>query len=376
MIGIDAAVPIKNNSEILYSYMQKHKDIMSYGSELDDIYAVFGGFNSSEITANEGIFINENAYKELGSPIINNTKNFCYVLAKFAASYSEKDADVQPVPIVFGSRGEGVETLEHLFNIYPVVQTPEGYKSKVWSENYTALIDFLVSISEIIPYCNDAFNVSPQNLFSTMKNASLIYIGKKEDVEKYNVQNYQNRYIPIDLLDEMTGRPLSENRIGNYMTFIVGTEKKETAIKLLEYLISSDGKRLTSFGIENYHYTNDKGNIERVGWVKTELLNNKLNFIRRSGIGTIPFFSDIGFDEYLSFKMPYNCMSYDYVNMLNDIIPTSREGIAYGILEDSLYSLYLKIISLDVRKNQALNEIRELKNSNASNLINLYLTEK
>lgn len=308
------------------------------------LYGIPGVFPTDETAAmpTEGIYVNEYYYNRLGNPPIENTEQILGLLNDFIKLYKSENSDI-PIPLVLGDSGNGIETLKHLFGIYPVIETDGIAKFGLASTRWNDLLDCLCKISSI---STRSMALTGDVLNAYLENESIMYMGPINCIENFNSSVPEHKYIPIK--SNLTSGLFETGAYGNCQSYIFKkTEVLPQIRELIKFLLSEDGNNLVKFGLENKHWVYSDNDIVQMDWVKKRI-EQVPSYINTIGIGQLMFFSKfdnncVFFDRFFSLKNPY------YKKIIQDnLSPSNTEKIKK--VEQLQQSLCQKAASLDADK--------------------------
>lgn len=309
------------------------------------LYGIPGVFPTDETAAipTEGIYVNEYYYNRLGSPEIENTEQILSLLNNFIKLYKSENSDI-PIPLVLGDSGNGIETLKHIFGIYPIIEAEGNARLGLASDRWNDLLDYLCKISNIstrsMALTGDALN-------TCLESKSVMYIGPINCIENFNSSAPEHKYISIK--SNLTSGLFKTGAYGSCQSYIFKKTEVLPQIKeLIQFLLSDNGNNLVKFGLENKHWIYSENDIVQMDWVKKQI-EQVPDYINTIGIGQLMFFSKFKnnncmfFDRFFSLENPY------YKKIIQDNpSPSNIEKIKK--VEQLQQNLCQKAVSLEADK--------------------------
>lgn len=340
-----------------HSVPQETIEILSEAN--DTLYGIPGRFaTDSQLKNNvfpqgEGIYVAQPYYNLLGRPKINSINDILSVSNIFSKQYKDLRTNVDShyydieesteiYPVILGDSGNGIETLKHLFSIYPVFSSEDEVYHSISSPYWKNLIEWLNSLSRL---STKSMSLSGNILKSALNGKNLFYIGSAPCI---NDTNFQQDFFKYELLKlNNSGFPFSINPYGNCQTYILkNKDSTETVKQLVTYLLSDEGNLLVKYGIENKHWIPTGDSALQLEWVVDKMNEDKYDFINSSGIGQLLFLTNLENDnqntpDYLvSEKSPFFTSVLNFTAGTNDAIKLQK-------LNDYEISLCQKAASID-----------------------------
>lgn len=309
------------------------------------LYGIPGVFPSYETATmpTEGIYVNEYYYNRLGNPPIENTEQILGLLNNFIKLYRSENSNI-PISLVLGDSGNGIETLKHLFGIYPVIETDGIAKLGLASARWKNLLDYLCKLSNIT---TRSMALTGDVLNSCLENESVMYIGPINCIENFNSASLKHKYISIK--SNFTSGLFKTGSYGSCQSYVFKKTEVFPQIKeLIQFLLSDEGNNLVKFGLENKHWIYSENDIVQMDWVKKRI-EQVPDYINTIGIGQLMFFSKFDdknstlFDRFFSLKNPY------YKKIIQDGMSSSNTEKIKKI-EQLQQNLCQKAVSLDADK--------------------------
>lgn len=212
---------------------------------------------------NPGIAVREDLLKELGNPPLQSLDDFVKILGMVKEKYPDM------VPLIMDKdwieqyflQQLGVEALldgwyERDGKIDYAIRQPEmleffKFMNSLYRNGYI--------LGENFAYTNDQIDDQYALSGKAFAHSHTVSVGDMDNIKsKNNGNSYTFKMLPSALSEKTK---IVSTGLGFAGTFITKKNKDpEASIKLLQYLASDEGKKLTMFGVEGEHWTwNDEG---------------------------------------------------------------------------------------------------------------------
>lgn len=212
---------------------------------------------------NPGIAVREDLLKELGNPPLQSLDDFVKILGMVKEKYPEM------VPLIMDKdwieqyflQQLGVEALldgwyERDGKIDYAIRQPEmleffKFMNSLYRNGYI--------LGENFAYTNDQIDDQYALSGKAFAHSHTVSVGDMDNIKsKNNGDSYTFKMLPSALSEKTK---IVSTGLGFAGTFITKKNKDpEASIKLLQYLASDEGKKLTMFGVEGEHWTwNEEG---------------------------------------------------------------------------------------------------------------------
>lgn len=212
---------------------------------------------------NPGIAVREDLLKELGNPPMQSLDDFVKILGMVKEKYPEM------VPLIMDKdwieqyflQQLGVEALldgwyERDGKVDYAIRQPEmleffKFMNSLYRNGYI--------LGENFAYTNDQIDDQYALSGKAFAHSHTVSVGDMDNIKsKNNGDNYTFKMLPSALSEKTK---IVSTGLGFAGTFITKKNKDpEASIKLLQYLASDEGKKLTMFGVEGEHWTwNEEG---------------------------------------------------------------------------------------------------------------------
>lgn len=318
-------------------------------------YAIKEQLENAVFPKNEGIYIYKPYYKLLGSPAIRDINDIITVSNEFilrfnelrsAAGFNPDDTESsEPLPVIIDSSGNGIETLKHIFGIYPVFQNGSQVSLSIASPKWTALAKWLYSVSLI---STKSMSLSKNAVSNALEGQNLFFIGSSPCINKVN---FKTKSFDYEILKLNTGgKTFSVNPYGSCQTYVMNSSNsKETVIKLLSFLFSENGNFLVKYGIENKHWIRTGNSPLQLEWVNEALHNDYFSVSDSIGIGQVLFLTNLENDN---INTP-NLLSTEKNAFFSTLLKynfSSGEAIKINKLNELEINLCQRIASIDTRE--------------------------
>ncbi len=267
-------------------------------------YATEKQFLNDSFGLNEGVYIAQPYYDLMGRPEIRNINDIIKVAQDFIADYDrlrstadipypERESDFDAIPIVLGNSGSGVETLKHLFGIYPVFEQNGTIMHSISSPKWGNLASFLNNISKL---SLKSMSLSGTSLKTALNGRSLFYIGSAACINNINFESKDFSYELISI--DVSQNAYSVNPYGSCQTYVFkNSDVQKTANTLIKFLVSDDGCRLVKYGIENKHWIPTGDSFLQLEWVTKRFAEERGEFLNDTGIGQLLFLTSLEKDN-------------------------------------------------------------------------------
>lgn len=278
-------------------------------SEYDNIlygipgrYADESQLKNDDFPKNEGVYVCKQYYDLLGRPKINTMGDLINISQQFIEQYNTFEErfnnieynEIQNnelIPILLGSTGSGIETLKHLFGIYPVYEKNGEVMLSTSSPRWQDLLNWLNRLSFL---SDKSMSVSNRDFSEILNGKNLFYIGSAPGISKIN---YSNKFTYELLNIGNTRKTYSVNPYGSCQTYVLKKCDAECIRPLMNFLFSTDGNLLVKFGIENKHWIKTDDSALQLNWVIEKFKNGDDKFRTSSGIGQLMFLTNLNNDN-------------------------------------------------------------------------------
>lgn len=315
-------------------------------SEYDNIlygipgrYADKAQLENANFPKNEGVYVCKQFYDLLGRPEINNMDDLINISREFLLQYQTltkrlvnfenyESIKQEPIPILLGSVGSGLETLKHLFGIYPVFENNGEVRVSASSPGWSNLLDWLNRLSLLNV---NSMSVSDKYFNQLLNGRNLFYIGSAPGVGK---TNYINNFTYELLQIKNSGKTFSVNPYGSCQTYAIKRSNIKCLKPLMNFIFSQEGNFLVKYGIEYKHWINANGSAIPLNWVIDQFETGDNQFRESTGIGQLMFLTNLKNDNvyvpdllstennaFYSIVLKYNFSSYESIklNKLNEL---------------------------------------------------------
>lgn len=267
-------------------------------------YATQNQFDSTFLSQNEGIYVAQPYYDLLGHPQIQNMNDIIKISEQFVSNYSElrrtvdvphpeRESDFDAIPVVLGNSGSGIETLKHLFSIYPVFLDSNTVKHSIASPHWNELTGWLNDLSKLTL---KSMSLSGKALDTALNGRCLFYIGSAACINNANFESETFKYQPIQ--NNVTQNTYTVNPYGSCQSYVFKNKDSEKTVKkLIRFLLSDEGMLLTKYGIENKHWIPTGDSSLQLDWVTERLKSERSKVLEDTGIGQLLFFTSLENDN-------------------------------------------------------------------------------
>ncbi len=267
-------------------------------------YATEKQLSEESFGITEGVWVAQPYYDLLGRPEIRTIHDLISVSKLFVERYDDlhrtadipypaRESDVEPIPIVLGNAGGGLETLKHLFGIYPVFEQEGVVKHSISSPQWNSLSSWLNEVSDLTL---KSMSLSGKALDTALNGRSLFYIGSCSCINHINFESDNFRWEPISI--DMSKNAYSVNPYGSCQSYIFkDSAHQKTVNDLISFLLSDEGTRLVKYGIENKHWIPTGDSFLQLDWVDERIETERSDFLNDIGIGQLLFFTTLENDN-------------------------------------------------------------------------------
>ena len=267
-------------------------------------YATENQLKENNFPANEGIYVAQPYYNLLGRPRIESISDLLKISETFIANYDslqnsanahfpKRQSDADAIPIILGNSGSGIETLKHLFEIYPVFSQDNAVKHSIASPNWEKLVKWLDYLSKL---SIKSMSLTGETLENALNGRSLFYIGSSACINDFNFESNNFNYELLEL--DVSENTFSVNPYGSCQTYVFKNRSGEQTIKeLIRFLLSEDGSLLTKYGIANKHWILSGNTPIQLKWVTERMETEYDVFLNDTGIGQLLFLTSLKNDN-------------------------------------------------------------------------------
>ena len=258
---------------------------------------------ASDFPKNEGVYVCRPFYEKMGKPHINGMDDLITVAESFQKQFhvlkssitgikSDNPQDPEPVPIVIGNTGSGLETLKHLFGIYPVFEDRKEVRLGTAAPQWNGLLNWLNRLSRLSV---KSMSLSDKALDEILCGCNLFYIGSAPCI---NRTNFISKSFPYELLQiKDSNKTFSVNPYSSCQTYVIKKSKTEYTKRLISFLFSDNGNFLVKYGIENKHWIAAGDTALPLSWVTNKLKDGDNDFRSAAGIGQLMFLTNLKNDN-------------------------------------------------------------------------------
>lgn len=260
-------------------------------------------YDSGNIPAKTAFIIRKDVYEAIGKPSVGTPEEFKSAMQEIKKQFPDM------LPFGFNDIGTEygslVDFLQDFLGVPLETENGEFYNRNL-DEDYLTWLKTLNEVYRDGNISDDSFSddhTSFEEKVKSGKYATIFLDGTPQqsaNLQTFMTANPGKEYIAIDGPQSTLGRTptLSQSGITGWMISFITKKAKDPAkaIQLYTYLLSEEGQKLMSFGIEGETYkVNEAGKIELLPEIKDLQLNDADKFKKEYRMGEFMFF---GHDRY------------------------------------------------------------------------------